>query len=149
MTEEVTVTILTPQKAAERFVDRLVLVPVSRERFVDAIARARLLWSTCREATSRPEEMPQFAAFYLTDDLQSGFGVNTDGELFGVFSLERGRGDALVRTAIKLGATRLDCFEGYLSALYARHGFVEYDRRPNWTEGGPDVVWMRLPGSPG
>jgi hypothetical protein len=54
----------------------------------------------------------------------------------------RGRGDALVSDAIARGAKHLNCFDGYLPTLYARHGFVEVRREPNWTEGGPDIVYM-------
>lgn len=89
--------------------------------------------------------------YYLSTDNQSGFatrpvadGVRWDRELVYVFSLERGRGDAIVRAAIDHGgATYLDCFEGHLTDLYRRHGWAEYSREPNWTPGGPDVVYMR------
>jgi len=84
------------------------------------------------------------AACYLSADRLSGYAIRADGELVGVFSAVRGRGDDLVRDAIRNGATRLDCFDGYLPALYERHGFVETDREPNWTPGGPDVVYMTL-----
>lgn len=83
--------------------------------------------------------------YFLTDDLGSGFAIRPDGELVFVFSTVRGRGANIVSTAVKRGADRLDCFEGYLTELYARHGFVEYDRDDNWTPGGPDVVWMAIP----
>jgi hypothetical protein len=74
-----------------------------------------------------------------------GFIVKASGELVGVFSAYKGRGDDLVDAALKSGATHLDCFDGYLTEFYARHGFIEYHRDPNWTPGGPDVVLMGLP----
>lgn len=83
-------------------------------------------------------------AFYLSVDGRSGFAVTEHGELCGVFSTVRGRGDTLVKDAIFFGATHLDCFDGYLPGLYARHGFRETKRVPNWTAGQPDVVWMSL-----
>lgn len=123
------------------------ILEVPRETFGNALHQARLIWQKCKDSTSKPEEMSLTARYYLTEDGQSGFGVTTDGELIGVFSLERGRGDQLVAAAILMGARRLDCFDGYLPKLYARHGFSEYDRKPNWTPGGPDVVWMTLDGT--
>lgn len=81
---------------------------------------------------------------YISWDGDSGYAIRPDGELVGVFSLVRGRGDALVSDAIARGAKHLNCFDGYLPTLYARHGFVEVRREPNWTEGGPDIVYMAL-----
>jgi hypothetical protein len=50
----------------------------------------------------------------------------------------------LVVDAIDAGARSLDCFDGYLPTLYARHGFAETHRVANWPPDGPDVVYMRL-----
>lgn len=71
--------------------------------------------------------------------------MTSEGVLIGVFSLVRGRGDALVAGAVAHGARHLDCFDGYLPTLYARHGFAESHRESNWTPGGPDVVYMTRP----
>lgn len=96
------------------------------------------------DALTPAGELDQSAGtrYYLTGDRRSGFAVRTDGYAFGLFSVARGRGDALVAAAVERGATALDCFDGYLPALYARHGFVITRREANWTPGGPDVVWM-------
>ena len=80
---------------------------------------------------------------YLSHDRSSGFVVR-DGELVGVFSTRKGAGDVIMRDALDAGAVRLDCFDGYLPAFYARHGFRETHREENWTPGGPDVVYMAL-----
>ncbi len=82
------------------------------------------------------------ATYYLSVDCLSGFAVRADGELVGVFSRVKGRGNALVADALFVGATHLDCFDGYLVELYSRHGFYVHHRAPNWTPGGPDVVYM-------
>ena len=82
--------------------------------------------------------------WYVSDDMASGFGVTYTGELVGVFSLVRGRGALLVQTAIRRGAERLDCFDGFLVSLYESNGFEETHREPNWTAGQPDVVFMAL-----
>lgn len=109
--------------------------------FRAALAAARAERAHIKAATSAPDELPESAAYYLHADGRSGFGVN-GAELIGLFSSERGRGAALVQAAIAAGATHLDCFDGYLPELYARHGFCETRRVPNWTPGGPDVVYM-------
>lgn len=103
--------------------------------------------SLIREATSPfdPADNPADTVYLLTLDGMSGCAIRPDGELVYVFSLERGRGDILVGAAVKNGATHLDCFDGYLPSLYARHGFEEWVRDENWTPGGPDVVFMRRP----
>jgi len=80
--------------------------------------------------------------YWTSADGLSGFAIRESGELVNVFSLVPGRGDAIVTAAVDRGADCLDCFDGFLPAFYARHGFVETARQPNWTPGGPDVVWM-------
>lgn len=64
------------------------------------------------------------STFVLSQDGRSGFIARASGELCAVFSTVRGRGDALVKHAIYMGATHLDHFEGYLSHLYERNGFI-------------------------
>lgn len=101
----------------------------------------------------RPEDTHQAGMRYYYDAIPGeygqtptgGFIVKADGELVGVFSSLKGRGDVLVIAAQNEGAQHLDCFDGYLTEFYAGHGFVEYDRQPNWTPGGPAVVYMALP----
>jgi hypothetical protein len=114
--------------------------------FTQALGRARSQSQLIAAATSAPEEMPSSYAYYVADDLQSGYGVAGDGTLVGVFSLVKGRGEDLVWSAVlHHGADRLDCFDGWLnSEFYPRFGFAEYERVPNWTAGEPDVVFMRL-----
>lgn len=97
------------------------------------------------EATS-PFEPSDGATYLLSEDWLSGFVVREDGELTNVWSVERGRGDEIVADAIERGAVYLDCFDGYLVGLYERHGFHNVKSVPNWTPGGPDVVYMALQG---
>jgi len=68
--------------------------------------------------------------------------VVLNGILLGLWSETPGNGDWLVREAVALGADQLDCFDGYLLEFYAKHGFRELSREPNWDEALPDVVWM-------
>ncbi|GAA0945999.1 hypothetical protein [Actinocorallia libanotica] len=115
---------------------------VSLEIFRAMLGHARNESALIADMTSTPEQMPETATYYVSADGRSGFGVAHNGELIGVFSLERGRGEALVSHAVANGARRLDCFDGYLPKLYARHGFWEVARVANWTPGEPDVVFM-------
>ncbi|MBI2120697.1 MAG: hypothetical protein HYT94_03695 [Parcubacteria group bacterium] len=60
---------------------------------------------------------------FLSKDLTSGFGINPDGELVSVFSLEKSRGEILVKKAVEEGATHLSCMGDKLLELYASFGF--------------------------
>jgi len=119
--------------------------PVEKSVFDEALNAAREKSDRVREATSPVDELPPDGLYVLSRDWQSGYGVTKDDELIGLFSLAPGRGEAMVNEATGFdGATKLDCFDGFLPGFYARFGFVEYKREPNWTEGGPDVVYMKL-----
>ena len=114
---------------------------VDFDRFLVAMTRAREESSLVAEMTSEPTDVEN-TIYALAADERSGYAVRPDGELVLVWSLERGRGDVMVSGAVHDGATRLDCFDGYLPRLYSRHGFVETERVANWTPGQPDVVFM-------
>jgi hypothetical protein len=86
-----------------------------------------------------------------------GYTIGRDGTLNNLFnnSGRRGAGRRAVEHAISQGAVRLDNFDGFLTDLYMKHGFVETSRMkfadefapPNWnyaTHGRPDVVEMAL-----
>lgn len=64
-------------------------------------------------------------------------------------------GDALIEIAKKNGGNKLDHYDGFLSNLYAKHGFEEYDRykwkdefaNKDWDYakyGRPDVILRKL-----
>ncbi len=101
-----------------------------------------------------PPAAYETADCFLTGDSKSGFAL-LNGELTGLFSVPKGRGAFLINAAIERGAHELNCFEGYLSDLYGRHGFRETTRTPwdtaqaprNWDVtrwGTPDVLTMSL-----
>lgn len=106
---------------------------------------------------TRKEYIEQEARLFLTEDGRGGFGMIGQ-DLSSLFSLPGARhGDLLVAAAVKLGASRLTCYDtnGKLVALYSRHGFLESLRVPwddslapvNWDYeawGRPDCVEMRL-----
>lgn len=125
--------------------DRMHL-PTDPSCYADALAR---VWDLRPEIAASltdyrdPAEIPAGTA-YVADDGLSGFIVTDGAEIVGLFSGERGRGDALVSDAIDAGGWSLDCFDGYLTALYQRHGFRVTSREPNWTPGQPDVVFLSL-----
>lgn len=112
-------------------------------------------FTAIREAGPRPEiaaatspfvESHGARYFLDADDIATrgiaGYVIREDGDLTNVFATSRGRGDEIVADAVANGAETLDCFDGYLPTLYARHGFRVYRRESNWTPGGPDVVYM-------
>lgn len=67
------------------------------------------------------------------------------GELKALWCDMPGLGGELIRKAIELGATHLNCFDGPLVGLYSQFGFKVTARVANLTSGGPDVVYMELP----
>ena len=118
---------------------------VTETHWAEAYESARQEVEMIREATSPVEEITtEPARYFLSDDEMSGLVVRESGEVVGLFSRVKGRGDALVIAAIENGGRTLDCFDGYLPTLYGRHGFEEVKREANWTPGGPDVVFMEL-----
>lgn len=91
-----------------------------------------------------PHEYSKMKTF-LSPDKASGYAVKEDGDIVSVFSTHKGRGDHIMAHALQNGGTKLDAYDGYLPKFYEKHGFKEYKREPNWTPGGPDVVYMHKP----
>lgn len=119
--------------------------PVSNTLFTNVLAQHQREHEHISAATTPAEELQLSTndRAYLAPDLASGFAVRASGELVAVFSAVRGRGDGLVASATRRGATHLDCFDGVLPILYARHGFVCTKRVPNYNGiNHPDVVYM-------
>ncbi len=92
---------------------------------------------------------------FLSNDFKSGFGINPDGELISVFSLEKARGKILVKKAVKEGASYLECMGDKLLELYSSFGFspvkiTKWDNQfapKNWNYerfGTPNIYSMRL-----
>lgn len=116
-----------------------------RARWLRALASAQSRYSIITANTEPAENLGiclGLRGFVLGDD-SGGFGIRSDGELVGLFSRIRGRGDYLVAEAVRHGATHLNCFDGYLVKLYHRHGFQIEECVANWNTNGPDVVYMR------
>ena len=133
---------------------------VSQDTFGERFSAARAESPLIARATSEFDpSCQQDTRFYLIDNApphqgqfrpaavlhyyeSAGFAVRPDGELVYVFSTVKGQGDVIVRAAIARGADHLDCFDGYLPGLYSRNGIARITSLPNWTPGGPDVVYM-------
>lgn len=94
-----------------------------------------------KSALTPVDEMNPDYTYYLSYTGKSGFGLSESGDLVSVFSVE-GAGADTVQEAIKRGACTLDCFDGFLPEFYKRFGFYVTAREPNWTPGGPDVIFM-------
>jgi hypothetical protein len=77
-------------------------------------------------------------------DVTLGGYIVLNGELKALWSDRSGLGRKLIVDAIKQGAYKLTCFDGYLVGLYSQFGFEVVSREPNWVEGGPDCVRMEL-----
>src|SRR5690554_6250518 len=121
---------------------------VNKLTFISFFADARAESQVIKDATSSAVEVSmatnQHDEFLLADDGTAGFIVKNGGELIAVFSTVKGQGRELIQIAKQCGAEYLDCFDGFLTEFYAKNGFVEVKREPNWTPGGPDVVYMKL-----
>ncbi|MFZ2206083.1 MAG: hypothetical protein WAV29_01320 [Microgenomates group bacterium] len=92
---------------------------------------------------------------FLSEDSQSGFGINPDGELISVFALERSRGKILVAEAKKQGAKYLSCMGDHLLKMYSEFDFspveiLKWDNQfapKNWNYerfGTPNIYDMKL-----
>ena len=85
----------------------------------------------------------------LVDGHDAGYAIKNGDELVNLFNADanaKGAGPWLVVDAIEQGARRGDHFDGYLTGFYRNLGFTETRREPNWTAGGPDVIYMQWKG---
>jgi hypothetical protein len=85
-----------------------------------------------------------------------GFAITPSNELVNLFNNSgiKGAGAHAIRTAIELGATRLNCFDGPLVKYYESFGFIEFARAkfsiayapPGWhnSMGRPDIIFMEI-----
>jgi len=65
------------------------------------------------------------ARVFLNAEKSAGYALH-DGDLISVFSQPGGhQGAAIIKDAIKNGATTLDCFDGKLPKFYRTFGFRE------------------------
>lgn len=82
---------------------------VSSGRFYSAFYAARTASTQVADATSEWTWVDG-TRYFLSTDRKSGYAIQPDGELLYVFSLVKGRGEAIVADAITNGADHLNCF---------------------------------------
>jgi len=87
---------------------------------------------------SSEEYLQMRTKLFLSEDKKSGFGINPDGALISLFSLEKGRGEELVKTAISKGAVNLKCIGDELKNFYTRFGF-KVTKKTSWDELSPSL----------
>ena len=113
---------------------------VTVDEFNEALSFVRSIYDDVKDNTV--ESVTDGATYYLSDDRLSGVGVSVNGELIALFSKGSVRGNELVKKAIESDASHLNCFDNGLVEYYVKFGFRPYKRKPNWTQGEPDVVYM-------
>lgn len=96
------------------------------------------------------EDLGQMRLFLLKGG-KAGYALKKDGEFVNLFNNgpkeeTGGAGPWLVLHAIEQGATHGDHFDGFLTGFYKTLGWKQVRREPNWTPGGPDVIFMEWAG---
>ncbi len=122
---------------------------VSYDQYISQLAKAKCRNPSITKYVSTYSELEiketlECVKWYIGFTTPSGFGVTDLGELVGLFSATKGRGTRLINSAKRLGATNLNCYDGFLVNLYGSLGFIEVGRERNYDPSGPDVVWMEL-----
>lgn len=101
-----------------------------------------------------PEELQkENVKVFLSQDEMAGVAVWPDRNICAVFRDERSKlpraSGELILTALSTGGNKLDCYDGFLSSLYAQFGFIPVarvkfnkDRAPEgWKFGEPDIIF--------
>jgi len=79
-------------------------------------------------------------ALYLSEDNKCGFGLNPDGALISVFSLEKEMGPFLVQKALSCGAKYLSCLGEKLKELYEEANFI-VTKEDDWNQDYAPEHW--------
>lgn len=83
---------------------------------------------------------------YKVKGYNVGFAIKSDGDIVSVHNNSgiRGIGGDLIQAAIKLGGTKLDHFDGFLTGLYQKNGFkiVGHD---SWNDDYAPLDWKYEP----
>lgn len=85
----------------------------------------------CCVSEQNPHHM-ESCQMFMTQDGQTGFSVQSDGDIIGVFNNNHDKHGALkviMPKAVENGGDRLDCY-GALASMYAKYGFVATGRSP-------------------
>lgn len=127
--------------------------PVTSAYFVEKLKHTQKYDSTVKEATTPWEDITDHKGvkYYMSNGKDyrgreykdtMGYAISSTGELTSAYSMLKGHGKILATSAVKNGASNLDCFDGFLPKYWGGFGFVETKRVANYTKGGPDVVYM-------
>lgn len=148
----------------------ITMTKVPFNSYIDALNHARDTDGRIKASLSTPEELAAKAANYYMEVAKAsrrplsegaffsdhvivrvayqgtepvaGYLV-VGGELVGLFSLARGKGDWIMGHAVSDGADHLDCFaEPALLKLYHKHGFKIHHSEANYDPAGLPVVYM-------
>lgn len=96
------------------------------------------LYASKRKQFLSPYTEEEFNAMRLfkLKNYKVGYAIKSDGDIIGVHNNEgiSGLGEALMKSAIKNGGTKLDHFDGYLTGLYSRTGFNKVVHIDEWNE---------------
>lgn len=103
-----------------------------------------------------PEELRESGArAFLSRDKMAGVAVFPDGNIRAVFRDNRSKAKfarvELMLTALSVGGNKLDCFDGMLTVIYSKFGFIPVARvkfnpefaPENWKDsfGQPDIIF--------
>ena len=98
------------------------------EKIFDSSVEKELKFKLSLRAFLTPYKKENYAEMetklYLSEDNRCGFGLNPDGGLISVFSLEKEKGPLLVQEVLSRGAKYLSCLGEKLQELYREGGFI-------------------------
>ena len=147
------------QKVKEMILSNHYWIRNQYEQFLESLNRSTrkpfLSKYTAEELKSHNVQTYQLNGYHI------GYALKPDEDGVDIISVHnnepniKGVGDALIESAKANGGTKLDHYDGFLSDLYSKHGFEEYDRYkwddqyadPNWDYeryGRPDVILRKL-----
>lgn len=147
------------QKVKEMILSNEYWIRNQYEQFLESLNRSTrksfLSKYTAKELKNHNVQTYQLNGYHI------GYALKPDEDGVDIISVHnnepniKGVGDALIESAKANGGTKLDHYDGFLSDLYSKHGFEEYDRYkwddqyadPNWDYeryGRPDVILRKL-----
>ncbi len=116
---------------------------VSGEAFRRAVVAAMTADPQYQSGLSLKESY-QGHTCWLGPDTSYGCAIAPDLELVNVFSRVKGGGRRIMAFVTdKWPNLHLNCFDDpHIRRFYHAYGFREVRREPNWTPGGPDVLYL-------
>lgn len=84
---------------------------------------------------------------YLLEGQSAGFAIKDGDDIVSVHNNSdlRGLGNEFMRKAKEVGGGRLDHFDGFLSGLYRKHGFIDVYEIYQWSEQYKPATWNYEP----